>query len=1163
MTYEEFLLSKVPEAVKSGMHVTDSDVRPLLKPHQRDIVRWAVMGGKRAIFASFGLGKTMMQLEALRIIKKEKGGKVLVVCPLGVRQEFKIDAEKLGISVEYVRNNDEVEVATADILLTNYERVRDGAINPGNFMAVSLDEASVLRGYGTKTYQEFLTLFPSVPYKFVCTATPSPNRFKELIHYAGFLGVMDTGEALTRFFQRDPEKAGNLQLYPHKEREFWLWMTTWAIFLTKPSDLGHSDEGYDLPEFKVEFHKVPASGALQQEDSLFQDVESAGLEEASMEKRESIGTRVSKAMEIVAQSPDKHFILWHDLEAERHAIHRALKGSKAVYGSQDLEEREQLIVDFANGKYKYLSTKPKIAGSGCNFQRHCSDAVFVGITYKFNDFIQSVHRIYRFGQTLPVTIHVIYTEAEQGILDILLQKWENHKKLVQNMTDIIKQYGLAKEAISTELSRSMGCPRQEVQGAKYVAVNNDCIHETQHMADNSVDLIHTSIPFGNHYEYSPSYNDFGHNTGNDPFFQQMDFLTPELLRVLRPGRVAAVHVKDRIQFGNVTGYGMPSVDPFHALTIAHYMKHGFIFFGMVTIETDVVRENNQTYRLGWTEQCKDGTKMGVGCPEYLLLFRKLPSDNSKAYADMPVTKSKEVYTRGQWQIDARAKWNSSGDRLVSSEELANADLSSIGKKFKEYLRESVYNYTDHVNLANELDKIGRLPATFEILQVPARDQERVWSDVSRMRTLNSEQSRRNLQNHICLARNSMILTQKDGYKAIQDMKVGDMVLTHKGRWKPVEVVRCTGVRPVVTVRAQGVPGLVLTPDHNVWTRLVPGNAWAVAHSRKAAKKAPPAWVEAKDTLGSYLNQKTPPVTACSLGDRELRLIGRWLADGHVDARGSYIVSIGFEKLETFKGMAGEHYGAEMRRTAMQVRLVGLSPLCKEILEMCGRGAANKQVPAVLLSLPKEQAACLLQGYLSGDGHLVPSRNRYMATTASKSLAFGISMLAQSALGAVASVIMGRAPGETQITGRTVHTKHEYIVSFDVPDASRKNLLPFVEDDGAWKKVRSIEDSGEAETWCIRVEDDASFTAEGCIVKNCPLQFDIVDRVINRYTNPGEVVYDPFGGIMTVPFRAVSLGRIGYGCELNPSYWRDGIEYLQRAERSQFLPTMGLFDDSDA
>jgi DNA modification methylase len=165
--------------------------------------------------------------------------------------------------------------------------------------------------------------------------------------------------------------------------------------------------------------------------------------------------------------------------------------------------------------------------------------------------------------------------------------------------------------------------------------------DTRSMESNSIDLIHTSIPFSNHYEYTPSYNDFGHNEDNDKFFEQMDYLTPELLRILKPGRIAAIHVKDRILFGNSTGTGMPTVDPFSDTTVFHYIKHGFQYMGRITVVTDVVRENNQTYRLGWSEQCKDGSKMGIGCPEYILLFRKLPTDRSKAYADVPVSKTKK------------------------------------------------------------------------------------------------------------------------------------------------------------------------------------------------------------------------------------------------------------------------------------------------------------------------------------------------------------------------------------------------------------------------------------------------------------------------------------------------------------------------------------------
>lgn len=217
MDYREFIEGKVARACATGFEVAPSEVNPILYGHQRDIVCWAVAGGCRAVFAKFGLGKTMIQLEILRIVKSrvsrknaQKAQRCLIVCPLGVKQEFVRDGAKLGLTVEYVRTTEEALSSTADICITNYERVRDGQIDPNLFCAVSLDEASILRGYGTKTYQEFLKLFPDVEFRFVCTATPSPNRFKELIHYAGFLGIMDTGQALTRFFQRDSTQANNL-----------------------------------------------------------------------------------------------------------------------------------------------------------------------------------------------------------------------------------------------------------------------------------------------------------------------------------------------------------------------------------------------------------------------------------------------------------------------------------------------------------------------------------------------------------------------------------------------------------------------------------------------------------------------------------------------------------------------------------------------------------------------------------------------------------------------------------------------------------------------------------------------------------------------------------------------------------------------------------------
>lgn len=224
MTYDEFLHSKVIVAPESGFDAEPSEVNPALKPHQRDAVLWACKGGRRALFESFGLGKTAQELEWCRLVVQHTGGRALIVLPLGVRQEFTRDAvELLGMEApQYVRTMEEAAAATSQILLTNYERVRDGDIDPTAFTACALDEASVLRSFGSKTYQTFLDKFRGVRFKLVATATPSPNKYKELIHYAGFLEVMDTGQALTRFFKRDSTKANNLTLYPHKEEEFWL-----------------------------------------------------------------------------------------------------------------------------------------------------------------------------------------------------------------------------------------------------------------------------------------------------------------------------------------------------------------------------------------------------------------------------------------------------------------------------------------------------------------------------------------------------------------------------------------------------------------------------------------------------------------------------------------------------------------------------------------------------------------------------------------------------------------------------------------------------------------------------------------------------------------------------------------------------------------------------
>lgn len=788
LSYEDFLRAKVVEAPARGFDVDQDEINTLLKPHQRDIVRWAVHKGCAAIFAAFGLGKTFMQLEIARLIVKKCQHGFLIVAPLGVIQEFERDAEKLGIKIKFVRRLEECDRKT-DIYITNYETIRDGKLDPRHFTGASLDEAAILRSFGgTKTFREFMKLFENgqVRYKFVATAVPSPNEYIELLAYSAFLDVMDVGQGKTRFFKRDSQKADALTLHAHKEREFWLWVSTWAIVLQRPSDLGYSDDGYILPEMEVHWHEIPSdhSNAGYEpsgQQRLTRDA-AMGVTEGAREKRDSMHARIAKLMELRAIDPSAHRILWHDLESERSALEKSISTLVTVYGSQELDLRKRLLIDFSDGKIPELAGKPSMLGCGNNFQRHCWWEIFLGIGFKFSDFIQAVHRCHRFLQTHTVRLDLIYTEAERGIRQALEQKWRQHEEFTAKMADIIREYGLAANALHQELSRSIGVERREVSGASFRLVNDDAILETRRMESNSVHLILTSIPFSTQYEYTPSYNDFGHTDSNEHFWQQMDYLTPELLRVLQPGRVAAIHVKDRIVPGGLSGYGFQTAYPFHCDAIRHFQKHGFAFLGMKTIVTDVVRENNQTYRLGWTEQCKDGSRMGVGMSEYVLISRKPPTDSSNGYADVPVVKSKAEYSRSRWQVDAHGFARSDGNRLLVPEELRAMRHDQIFKTFRDHYLASVYNFEDHVAIGEALELCGfcnhihlgtkddddgkvcgqtiaggicgcalyksLLPKKFMLLQPPSWHPD-VWSDITRMRTLNGAQSAAGREMHLC------------------------------------------------------------------------------------------------------------------------------------------------------------------------------------------------------------------------------------------------------------------------------------------------------------------------------------------------------------------------------------------------------------------------------
>lgn len=758
VNYDQFLKSKVVVADKFGFETDPDEYSAKLFPHQKDIIKFALDGGRRAIFASFGLGKTFIQLEIARqcIIKYNKP--FLIVCPLGVSGEFKRDNKKLstGFGIDYITDTDDFTNETnVQIYLTNYERIRKGDINPECFCGVSFDEASILRNLQTETTNYVLHYFKKVPNRFVATATPTPNDFIEILNYADYLGVISRGHALTRFFQRDSQKAGNLKLYENKKDEFWKWVSTWAAFINKPSNLGYDDSGYDLPKLNIIEHCITNNADADIFDKfgnkiLFKDM-SKSLLEVSKEKRESIAARMKKAIEIANEQCQDNVIIWHSLESEREILEKAFPNAASVYGSLPNEEKERLLIGFSENKYPQLLTKSKIAGSGCNFQDACSTMIFSGIDYKFNDFIQSIHRCYRFGQKKAVNVHVIYTHNEYEVLKVLKSKWKNHNILNEQMISLVRENGLNSEIIKSQMERQLFKNGKKITYDECTLYNNDTVivhNDKKEMPDNSVDMILTSIPFGDHYEYSDNYNDFGHNHGNENFFNQMDYLTPNLLRVLKPGRIAAIHVKDRIRYSYQNGTSFTTIADFSGQTVAHFVKHGFYLMGKITVTTDVVAENNQTYRLGWTEQCKDATKMGVGLPEYVLLFRKAPTSMDNAYADDPVSKEKSEYTKALWQLDAHAYQRSDGDRFLNLDELKKMEVSKIVSAWKRKNLSELYSFKEHLRICTELDELEKLSSTFMTLPVHSNN-DMVWTDINRMNTLNANQVNAKKEKHIC------------------------------------------------------------------------------------------------------------------------------------------------------------------------------------------------------------------------------------------------------------------------------------------------------------------------------------------------------------------------------------------------------------------------------
>lgn len=625
-------------------------------------------------------------------------------------------------------------------------------------------------------------------------------------------------------------------------------------------------------------------------------------------------------------------------------------------------------------------------------------------------------------------------------------------------------------------------------GETFAAYNGDCVEVMREMPSASVDFSVFSPPFANLYVYSDDLRDMGNCKDEDEFFEQLGYMTGELFRVMRPGRLIAVHCKQLARYKGRDGAA--GWHDFRGDIIRHYESYGFQYHSEVVIWTDPVMEmqKTKTQRLLYCNLRKDASVTGIGMPEYLCIFRKTPQD---------------------------------GDDIVP-----------------------IRHYKENEERPDTAD------SELQIMDLPTwqRYASPVWFDIQRTDVLNAKVAREDRdEKHICLARGSRVLTRERGYVPIQDVEIGEHTLTHKGRWMPIVAKRMTAESAeVIKVKAQGVPGLVCTPNHKLWVR--DASKWS-GREAASAKATPPAWVRADKTLRSYLNLKTSGETVDGGHDHAFWwVVGRWIADGHWGVRGNAFLSIGRDKWEEYLRNAERFAGnTPIQRTALQVEIRDHGHVLRDVLEDCGNHADGKRLPAIAYTLDKYDATALLEGYLSGDGHLIEGRNTYQCSTVSYELALGLGYLAQMVYGASPCIHAGRPERESFIEGRKVHCKQEWIVSFDNPTSDRRKK-PFILDDGCWKKVRSIEDAGHSEVWNIEVAEDHSYTAEGCIVKNCPLQLEVIRRAVRLWSNPGEVVLSPFMGIGSEGYVSLEQKRRFVGIELKPSYFNVAVGNLRTAER---------------
>ena len=629
-TYQEFLESKKKSFITSGFEVNENELNKNLFDFQRYTVKTALLKGRFALFFDCGLGKTLMQLEWANQVFKYTNKKVLILAPLAVIEQTKDEAIKFGINTDCFD-------------ITNYDQLKN-IENVNQYSGVVLDESSILKGRDGKLSNLIIDTFKGTPYKLACTATPSPNDHMELGQHSEFLGAMSYLEMLAMYFVHDGGETSKWRLRKHAKDPFWKYVCTWSMACDNPCTLGFNNDGYDLPDIEFIEHIIKVENNNQ---SLFGDV-AVSATDLHKDLKRSFNSRIEKTKELVNNS-NEQWIIWTLKNDEANELSKVLKNSVNVQGSDSAEFKAKHLNGFAKNEFQNLITKTSIASFGMNFQQ-CHNMVFTSYDFKFEAFYQAVRRCYRFGQKNKVKVHLLVPESQMNVKKSIEDKQKRHFKMINEMSKYSADadYKVNKSKVMIN--------QKEIKTDNYHLLNGDCVTESEKIATNAADLVVFSPPFAELYVYSDKEEDMGNVSDYKQFEEHFKHLIPQIKRVLKAGRICAVHCMDLpIQKGKE---GFIGLRDFSGMLIDWFTSEGFIYHARTTIWKNPVTEMQRTKSLGLLHKTikKDSSMSRVGIPDYVLFFRN-EGENETPITHQDKDSSKSDYLPVDlWQKYASPVW---------------------------------------------------------------------------------------------------------------------------------------------------------------------------------------------------------------------------------------------------------------------------------------------------------------------------------------------------------------------------------------------------------------------------------------------------------------------------------------------------------------------------